>query len=71
MRYTTQHEWIAVHQDKTAFVGITKYATDALGDATYVELPEVGTEIAQGEMCIRDRHGYGDGSGTWFRFQIR
>lgn len=36
-------------QDKTAFVGITKYATDALGDATYVELPEVGTEIAQGE----------------------
>ncbi|EJS44845.1 gcv3p [Saccharomyces arboricola H-6] len=49
VRYTAQHEWIAVHQDKTAFVGITKYATDALGDATYVELPEVGTEIAQGE----------------------
>ncbi|KAJ1540705.1 glycine decarboxylase subunit H [Saccharomyces cerevisiae] len=49
VRYTSQHEWIAVHQDKTAFVGITKYATDALGDATYVELPEVGTEIAQGE----------------------
>nr|AAC04987.1 Gcv3p: H-protein subunit of the glycine cleavage system [Saccharomyces cerevisiae] len=49
VRYTSQHEWIAVHQDKTAFVGITKYATDSLGDATYVELPEVGTEISQGE----------------------
>lgn len=49
MRYTAQHEWIAVHQDKIAFVGITKYATDALGDATYVELPDVGTQIAQSE----------------------
>lgn len=49
VRYTAQHEWIAVHQDKIAFVGITKYATDALGDATYVELPDVGTQIAQSE----------------------
>lgn len=47
--YTSQHEWIAAHQDGTAFVGITKYAADALGDATYVELPEVDTEIAAGE----------------------
>lgn len=47
--YTSQHEWIAAHQDGTAFVGITKYAADALGDATYVELPEVDTELEKGE----------------------
>lgn len=47
--YTSQHEWIAAHQDGTAFVGITKYAADALGDATYVELPEPETELEKGE----------------------
>lgn len=47
--YTQQHEWIAAHQDGTAFVGITKYAADALGDATYVELPEPETELEAGE----------------------
>lgn len=49
VKYTTQHEWIAAHDDGVAFVGITKYAADALGDATYVELPEVDAEIAEGE----------------------
>lgn len=47
--YTNQHEWIAAHQDGTAFVGITTYAADALGDATYVELPEPKTELEAGE----------------------
>lgn len=47
--YTRQHEWIAAHQDGTAFVGITKYAADALGDATYVELPETGSSVERGE----------------------
>ncbi|QLQ81730.1 hypothetical protein HG537_0F04910 [Torulaspora globosa] len=47
--YTRQHEWIAAHQDGTAFVGITKYAADALGDATYVELPETGSSLEAGE----------------------
>jgi glycine cleavage system H protein len=45
LRFTEDHEWIAIHSDKHAFVGITKYAADALGDATYIELPEVGAEI--------------------------
>ncbi|CEP64874.1 glycine decarboxylase subunit H LALA0_S14e01222g [Lachancea lanzarotensis] len=49
IKYTTQHEWIAAHQDGTAFVGITKYAADALGDATYVELPEIDTELEAGD----------------------
>ncbi|SCW01427.1 LAFE_0D12332g1_1 [Lachancea fermentati] len=49
VKYTSQHEWIATHQDGTAFVGITKYAADALGDATYVELPEVDAELEAGD----------------------
>ncbi|CDO94444.1 unnamed protein product [Kluyveromyces dobzhanskii CBS 2104] len=49
VRFTTQHEWIAAHADGSAFIGITKYAADALGDATYVELPDVDTELEAGD----------------------
>ncbi|EDO17278.1 hypothetical protein Kpol_538p38 [Vanderwaltozyma polyspora DSM 70294] len=49
IKYTNEHEWIAAHEDGTAFLGITKYAADALGDATYVELPEPETEVEAGE----------------------
>lgn len=49
VKYTAEHEWIAVHSDQTAFVGITNYAADALGDTTFVELPEIGVKYAKGE----------------------
>lgn len=49
VKYTTQHEWIAAHEDATAFLGITQYAADALGDATYIEMPEPETEVSAGE----------------------
>ncbi|CAH02746.1 glycine decarboxylase subunit H [Kluyveromyces lactis] len=49
VKYTTQHEWVAAHPDGSAFIGITKYAADALGDATYVELPDVDTELEAGD----------------------
>jgi glycine cleavage system H protein len=49
--YTDQHEWVSV-EDSIATVGITDYAQNALGDLTYVELPEVGDEVAAGdEIC--------------------
>lgn len=44
VRYTENHEWIAVHKDNVAFVGITKYAADALGDTTFVEVVETPAE---------------------------
>jgi glycine cleavage system H protein len=44
-RYTDQHEWVRIDGD-IATVGITKFATGQLGDVVYVELPEVGGEIA-------------------------
>lgn len=50
LRFTEDHEWIAIHPDNTAFVGITKYASNSIGDVTYVELPEVGESISQGDI---------------------
>ena len=47
LRYTSDHEWVKV-EDGGARIGITDYAQDALGDVVYIELPEVGTEIALG-----------------------
>ena len=48
--YTKEHEWVRVEQD-TAVVGITDYAQEQLGDVVYVELPEVGAELAQFSTC--------------------
>ncbi len=47
LKYTKQHEWIGA-EDGVYTVGITAYAAEQLGDVTYVELPDVGLEIAQG-----------------------
>lgn len=46
LRYTNDHEWVRVEGDE-ATVGITQYAADQLGDIVFVELPEVGSRLAQ------------------------
>ena len=46
--FTDEHEWIDVDGD-TATVGITDYAQEQLGDIVFVELPEVGAEVARGK----------------------
>jgi glycine cleavage system H protein len=46
-RFTDQHEWVRLEGD-VATVGITRYATDQLGDVVYVELPEPGRKVGQG-----------------------
>ncbi len=46
--YTDDHEWIAVDGD-VATVGITDHAQEQLGDVVFVELPEVGKQVAKGE----------------------
>ena len=40
--YTKDHEWIQIHDDGTATVGITDYAQQSLGDITFVEFPTLG-----------------------------
>jgi glycine cleavage system H protein len=48
VRYTKDHEYIRVEGD-TGVVGITDYAQEQLGDVVFVELPQVGKAVAQGE----------------------
>jgi glycine cleavage system H protein len=51
LRYTNEHEWVRV-DGNMAYVGITDYAQDALGDVVYVSLPEVGASVtAMGPCC--------------------
>ncbi|MEN8661094.1 MAG: glycine cleavage system protein GcvH [Lentimonas sp.] len=47
--YTNDHEWLRLHDDGTATVGITHYAQESLGDITFVEFPEVGATVESGE----------------------
>jgi glycine cleavage system H protein len=47
-KYTKDHEWLEVSGDRGR-IGITDYAQKQLGDVVYVELPAVGTKIAQGQ----------------------
>ncbi len=48
LKYTKEHEWAKVEGD-VAIVGITDFAQDQLSDIVYVELPEVGAQVRQGE----------------------
>ena len=40
--YTKDHEWINIHDDGTATIGITDFAQGELGDIVFVELNEIG-----------------------------
>ena len=44
LKYTKSHEWIRL-KGKKAFVGITDFAQNSLGDIVYVELPEAGMSV--------------------------
>lgn len=47
-KYTKDHEWIDLSGDRGK-IGITDYAQRQLGDVVYVELPEVGVKLKQGQ----------------------
>ena len=46
--FTEDHEWVRFEGD-VATVGITEYAQEQLGDIVFVDLPEAGAEMAQGD----------------------
>jgi glycine cleavage system H protein len=48
MKFTKDHEWVEVAGD-VATVGVTAYAAEQLGDVVFVEVPEVGKTVKQGE----------------------
>ncbi len=50
--FTKDHEWISV-EGEVGTIGITDHAQQQLGDIVFVELPEAGLEVAQGdEACV-------------------
>jgi glycine cleavage system H protein len=48
LKYAKTHEWVDV-TGGTAKIGISDFAQSELGDLVFVELPEVGTEVACGK----------------------
>jgi glycine cleavage system H protein len=48
VKYTSEHEWIRFEGD-VAYVGITDYAQDQLGDIVFVDIPTVGETLAKGD----------------------
>jgi len=47
-KYTKDHEWVSVSVD-IATCGITAYSAEQLGDVVFVELPNVGRIVSQGD----------------------
>ncbi|MDR7301200.1 glycine cleavage system protein GcvH [Haloactinomyces albus] len=50
LQYTEEHEWLE-DRDGIVRVGVTPYASEALGDIVYVQLPDVGEQVKAGESC--------------------
>ena len=49
LKYTKTHEWVRLTDEGTAYIGITDYAQDQLGDLVFVNLPAEGDDLTAGE----------------------
>ena len=49
LKYSRTHEWVRFQEDGTAYIGITDYAQDQLGDLVFVNLPAAGDTLKAGE----------------------
>ncbi len=47
--FTKDHEWAKINGN-VSVVGISEHAADELGDVTFVDLPDVGKTVKQGEV---------------------
>jgi glycine cleavage system H protein len=45
-KYTSDHEWVRLENDGTAYVGITDFAQSELGELVYIEVDTVGDTVA-------------------------
>lgn len=46
-KYSKEHEWVRIDAEGMAVIGITEFAAESLGDVVFLDLPEIGTELAQ------------------------
>ena len=51
LKYTEDHEWLRAEGDEIV-VGITKHASEQLGDVVFIELPEEGREVSAGDEIV-------------------
>lgn len=51
-RFSEDHVWVAIDDDGVATIGISDYAQEQLGDIVYVQLPDVGRDVVQGEDAV-------------------
>ena len=52
VKYSKEHEWITLEGDE-ATIGITKHATEMLGDIVFVEVPEQGKSVEkEGQAAV-------------------
>lgn len=51
LRYSAEHEWVALEGSGPSRIGVSAVAADALGDIVYVDLPKVGSTVTAGETC--------------------
>lgn len=51
LRYAATHEWVREEADGTLTVGITDFAQDNLGELVFIELPQIGRQVAAAEGC--------------------
>ena len=49
LKYTKEHEWVRVEGD-IAYIGVTDYAQDQLGDVVFVDVPTVGETLEEGDV---------------------
>jgi glycine cleavage system H protein len=47
--FTEEHEWLSLHDDGTATIGVSDFAQEQLGEVVFVELPEVGEKVVAGD----------------------
>ncbi len=51
MKFTETHDWISLSGDQ-ATIGITEYAQKELGEIVYIELPQLGHTVQEGEEVV-------------------
>lgn len=51
LKYTSSHQWVRREADGSVSVGITQHAQEQLGDVVFVENPQPGRRVQQGEGC--------------------
>jgi glycine cleavage system H protein len=49
-KYSAEHQWALPEADGTITVGITDFAQETLGDLVFIQLPEVGSDVAANQQ---------------------